>query len=110
MRSNNLPLFLWIDFRIEQIEAGAYRLYTTGLESLGHSELEVPHYEGSPQALLDLAYNIAHYMLDKRKVLDDGDTIGVTEQVQVVGHRGPSMLGGEMEVIRLDFETDPSDP
>ena len=44
-------------------------------------------------------------MLDMRKVLDDGDTIGVTEQVQVVAHRGPSMLGGEMEVIRLDFET-----
>ncbi|MBA3482520.1 MAG: DUF4261 domain-containing protein [Pirellulales bacterium] len=110
MRADNLPLFLWIDFRIEQIEAGAFRLYTTGLEPLGHSELEVTRYEGSPQELLDLAYNIAHYMLDKRKVLTDGDTIGVTEQVQVVAHRGPSMLGGEMEVIRLDFETDPSDP
>ncbi len=106
MRSDNLPLFLWIDFRIEQIEAGAYRLYTTGLESLGRTELEVSRYEGSPQELLDLAYNIAHYMLDNRKVLSDGDTIGVTDDVQVTARRGPSMLGGELEVIRLDFETD----
>lgn len=104
MREDNLPLFLWVDFRIEQMEAGAYRLYTTGLEAISQSEIEVHHFEGSPQDLLDLAYNIAHYMLDNRKALSDGDTIGVTEEVQVIARRGPSMLGGDLEVVTLEFE------
>ena len=104
MRDDNLPLFLWIDFRLEQSGERSYRLYTTGLEALSQRELEVSHYEGAPQALLDLAYNIAHYLIDQRKVVNDGDTIGVTDQLQVTARRGPSMLGGEMEVIRLELE------
>ncbi len=104
MRDDNLPLFLWIDFRLEQSDDRSYRLYTTGLEALGQNELEVSHYEGAPQELLDLAYNIAHYLLDQRKVVNDGDTIGVTDQLQVIARRGPSMLGGDMEVIRLELE------
>jgi hypothetical protein len=104
MRNDNLPLFLWIDFRIEQFGERSYRLYTTGLESLGQNELEVSRYEGAPQALVDLAYNVAHYLIDQRKVVNDGDTIGVTDRLQVTARRGPSMLGSEMEVIRLELE------
>jgi hypothetical protein len=99
----NLPLYLWVDFRIEQLDDGALRLYTTGLDALGGAELEAAHYDGSPQRLLEFAYNIAHYQLDSRKAIRDGDTIGLTEEVQVTAHRGPSLLGGEMEVLQLDF-------
>ncbi len=99
----NLPLYLWIDFRIEQLDDGALRLYTTGLDALGGAEIEAAHYVGAPQQLLEFAYNIAHYQLDSRKAIRDGDTIGLTEEVQVTARRGPSMLGGEMEVLQLDF-------
>jgi hypothetical protein len=100
----NLPLFLWVDLRIEQLDDdGALRLYTTGLDALGGEEIEAPHFHGTPQRLLEFAYNIAHYQLDSRKAIRDGDTIGLTEEVQVTAHRGPSMLGGEMEVLQLDF-------
>ena len=109
MRDDNLPLFLWIDFRIEQFDDGAVRLYTTGLEALGQNEIEVPRFEGhrdgsSPQELLDFTYNIAHYLLDQTKVIRDGDTIGVTDQVNVTARREPSMLGGDLEVLRLEFD------
>jgi hypothetical protein len=105
MREGNLPLFLWIDFRVERKDDGSLRLYTTGLEALVQNEIEVAHYEGPPQELLDFAYNIAHYLLEKRKIIRDGDTIGLTDEVQVTAHRGPSMLGGEMEILQLEFET-----
>jgi hypothetical protein len=99
----NLPLYLWVDFRIEQLADGALRLYTTGLDALGGAEIEAAHFVGPPQQLLEFAYNIAHYQLDSRKAIRDGDTIGLTEEMQVTAHRGPSMIGGEMEVIQLDF-------
>ena len=104
MSDGNLPLFLWIDFRIEPIEGGRYQLYTTGLDALGQSELEVSAYEGSPQELLDFAYNIAHYLLDRRKVVSDGDTIGLTEEVRATARLDKSMLDPKLDVIRLEFE------
>ena len=104
MSDVDLPLFLWIDFRIEPIEDGDVRLYTTGLEALGASELEVDRFTGPPQQLLELAYNIAHYQLTQRKAIRDGETIGVSEQFQATVRRGPSKLDAELEVIHLEFE------
>jgi hypothetical protein len=104
MSEGNLPLFLWVDFRIEESASGGVRLFTTGLEALGATEMEVRDYGGDAQELLNYAYNIAHYQLDQRKVIRDGDTIGLTDEVQVTAHRGLSMLGGEMEVLQLEFE------
>jgi hypothetical protein len=104
MGQGNLPLFLWIDFRIEPLGDGAHRLYTTGLEALGRSEIEAPRFEGQPQELLDFAYNIAHYLLDTRKTINDGDTIGLTDEVRATARHSPSILGGELEVLSLEFE------
>ena len=54
--------------------------------------------------MLDFVYNFAHYLIDQKKLIRDGDTIGLTDDVQVTAHRGPSMLGGDLEVIQLQFE------
>jgi hypothetical protein len=107
-RESNLPLFLWVDFRVERHgddpDDPAVRLYTTGLEALGGQELEVLRFVGDPQELVGFVYNVAHYLLERRKVVNDGDTIGLTDAVQVTARRGPSMLDEQAEVIRLEFE------
>ncbi len=100
----HMPLFLWVDFRVERTDGGALRLYTTGLDALGSEELEVPKFQGEAPQLVSFVYNVAHYQLERRKLINDGDTMGLTEDVQVTAHRGPSMLGGELEVIRLEFD------
>ncbi|MCA9233003.1 MAG: DUF4261 domain-containing protein [Planctomycetales bacterium] len=104
MSPKDLPLFLWVDFRVERLEPGMVRLYTTGLEALGHSELEVPEFQGAPQTLLEYAYNIAHYQVTQPKYINDGHTIGLTDEVQVVAHHGRSMFDEGIEVIRLEFQ------
>lgn len=104
MSRENLPLHLWIDYRIEQDGAGGLRLFTTGLSAFGRRELEVATFSGEPQELMNHAYNIAHYLIDKRAVLRDGETIGLPGDVQVIIHEARSFLDGEMEVLRLDFD------
>lgn len=99
----NLPLFLWIDFRVERSNDGM-RLYTTGLEALGKTELEASDFPGQPQQLLEFAYNIAHYQLCKGKHINDGDTVGLTDEVQAVVRRGPSMFDPKLEVLQLEFQ------
>jgi hypothetical protein len=103
LAADDLPLFLWVDFRIERIADDAVRLYTTGVESLGGLELETPHFTGEPQALLEHAYNIAHYQLSQQKQIGQDDTIALADDLQVVAHREPSMLDPGLEVIRLEF-------
>lgn len=105
LAANDLPLFLWVDFRVERTETGGTRLYTTGLEALGYHELEVADYPGEPQTLLEYSYNIAHYQLTQAKEINEGDTIGLTEEVQVVARRGPSMFDESLEVVGLTFES-----
>ncbi|QDT00021.1 hypothetical protein HG15A2_33560 [Adhaeretor mobilis] len=107
VQPENLPLFLWIDFRVEKVEADGtetVRLYTTGLEALGQTEIEVDQFNGTPQELLEYAYNIAHYLLIGSKAVEDSHTIGLTDELQAVVTRGPSFLDPELEVLQLRLE------
>ena len=105
MTANDLPLFLWVDFRVEKTSETTVRLYTTGLEALGATELEAAGFLGPPQQLLEYAYNVAHYQLVENKALEEGHTIGLTEEVQATIHRTKSMLDETMDVVTLDFST-----
>ncbi len=104
LTEEDLPLFLWVDFRVERLAADSLRLYTTGLEALGYTELEIAHFSGEAQQMLTFAYNIAHYQITQPKPINTGDTLGLTDQLQAVVHRQPSMFNAEMEVIALEFE------
>jgi len=103
--AEDLPLFLWIDFRVERTETGNVQLYTTGLEALGQPEMESLEFPGEPQHLLEFAYNLAHYQLCQSKTINDGDTIGLTEEIQVVARRQGSMFDESLEVLKLEFQT-----
>lgn len=105
MSPRDLPLFLWVDFRIERDSNGLCRLYTTGLEALGKLEIEVRDFPGEPQVMLEYAYNVAHYQVTTNKQINEGDTIGLTDEVQAVAHLARSMFDPEMEVVRLEFQS-----
>ena len=103
--ATDLPLFLWVDFRVERTDAGATRLYTTGLAALDGTELEVTDFSGEPQQLLEYAYNVTHFQLCQGRPINDGDTIGLTDEIQVTAHRGGSMFDDKLEVVQLKFQS-----
>ena len=104
MSPENLPLDLWIDFRIEAAEYNRLRLFTTGLSPFGYPELEVERYEGHVEELFSHAYNIAHMQLEKSTTIRDGDTFGMTDEVQATARVGPSSIDPSQEVTHLDFD------
>lgn len=105
MSPRDLPLFLWVDFRVEREPDGLCRLYTTGLEALGKTEIEIREFQGEPQVMLEYAYNVAHYLVTKQKQINEGDTVGITDEVQAVVHLARSMFDENMEVVRLEFQS-----
>ena len=104
MTRADLPLHLWIDFRVAQRNEGGFSLFTTGLEPLGHREFEVHQFAGEPQALAGAVYNVAHYILDKGPILKDGEAVGLPDGSQVNVSFEPSIVSPDQEVIRLAFE------
>lgn len=104
MSRDDLPLHLWIDFRVSQRDDGDFCLFTTGLQPLGQRELEVPRFTGEPQALAGAVYNVTHYVLEKGPILKDGEAVGLPDGGQVNVRLEPSMIDGEQEVVRLEFE------
>ena len=102
---DNLPLHLWVDFRVYQKDDGlGFGLFTTGLEALGCREFEAPDYQGDPQELIGAVYNITHYALEKQAVFKEGEAIGLPDEKQVTVTEARSMIDPEQEVLRLEFE------
>lgn len=104
MAPGELPLYLWIDFRIEQDELGFLRLFTTGLEALGQPEIEVASFAGEVGELRANVYNIAHYLLETKKPINHGQALGTEEGRRMIGKFMPSMFNPALEVFRLEFE------
>ncbi|MEM9185569.1 MAG: DUF4261 domain-containing protein [Planctomycetota bacterium] len=109
MTRDDLPLQLWVDFRISQRDDGGLMLFTTGMESLGHREFEVERFSGEPTILTNAVYNIAHYVLGSapgggRPILKDGEAIGLPDGAQMNVEVAPSMIDANLEVVRLKFE------
>jgi len=100
---DDLPLYLWIDFRMEQNDAESIRLYTTGMKVFDQKEIEIPRSTKSAAEILDFAYSIAAYVLTSDKTIQDGETIGRTEEEKVQVTFAPSMWDAETTVMQLDF-------
>ncbi len=76
---NLLPLYLWVDFRCLKEEDGSLSLFTTGMTPFGLMEFEALKLEMDEEDLVDLIHNFAHYILERGPILNDGETIGMSE-------------------------------
>jgi hypothetical protein len=103
MKQEFLPLRLWIDFRLVPDRPGVHSLFTTGLEAFGHMDLEVPKSRQKPEAIFDLAFNAAHYLLDRGPVLKDGDTFGTSDEQKIKVRHVASRWGHSGKILSLNF-------
>jgi hypothetical protein len=100
-----LPLYLWLRFGLVGEDDGTTSLHTTGLAELEHMEIEFPHSAFDPQTLVDRAFNIAHYLLDKGPVLEHGHTIGISAAERIAISHGPSMFDPARRVYSLTLSS-----
>ncbi|NUQ63316.1 MAG: DUF4261 domain-containing protein [Pirellulales bacterium] len=101
MSKEYLPLYLWVNFAIQQHHDGSYCMSTAGLVEFGLMEIEVRSSYRDPEFLLDRVFNITHYLLDNGPVLEDGETIGLSDDEEIPVTHGPSMWDDRTTVIQL---------
>jgi hypothetical protein len=104
MRPDDLPLLSWIEFRVFRGEpADRWCLFTTGMQALGHMEIEVRHSMLAPQVLIDRVHDIAHYLTQAGAVLKDGDTVGESAEERMRIRHVPSAWEREGPVLQIEI-------
>ncbi len=102
---HELPLHMWVDFRVGSDDKGGSSGFTTGMASLGHMEIEALNTPETPAALRDRLTTLCTYLLQNGPVILDGNTIGANadEKIRVV--YADSQFGFDSKVMLLEYGT-----
>ena len=79
----------------------AWLAATYGLRSLGLKEIEYRGYDGKPQDLVQLLWNISGYLIQHGDVIGDNDTMGSPDVRQYVFQVTTSTIGLKGKVLRM---------
>lgn len=99
---SKIPGPAWLDVRVEPVGDDAVRCFTTGLAPLGFREIEVVRSTLAPNQVMEFIGDTACYIVNHRKQINHGDTMGRTPTEQYRVSHAPSMFD-RAEVMRLDL-------
>lgn len=104
---DKFPVFLWIDFRVGKSAAHADRTagFTTGMNRLGHMDIETEDAADSPVQLRGRLADMCQYLLQRGPVIADGHTIGQSAEEKIKVVYSDSLFGQEGRVMRLVWGT-----
>jgi hypothetical protein len=100
-RTGGLPVTLWVDFRCYVVD-GRSSLFTVGLAAFGVMELEIANSVRRVGELREFAAGLAEYLIRNGPVIEEGHTVGGSENERVVVRHAPSMVDRPGMVYRLD--------
>jgi hypothetical protein len=97
------PLYIWVDYRVGTTGKTSSG-FTTGMQALGHMELETESATEAPGDLRERFFALGNYLLEHGPVIKNGDTVGedANERIKVVYAK--SAFGHEGQVMRLEYE------
>lgn len=96
-----LPILDWVYFGLYRTPKGN-NAYTYGLTTFGRQEIEILESEKTLEELRDFLYQIASYIIGYDAVLQDGETIGFTEEqrLPITLSKGAAVEG---ESLKIEF-------
>lgn len=100
---DNLPLPLWIELRVQQVAPGDFFFATTGMQQFNLMELEAEVQTSEPADVAGKLLDVAHYLCDQGPVLQDGQTIGASEEERICVRHVRSRWDRPGKVLKLEF-------
>jgi hypothetical protein len=68
-------------------------------------EIEVDRCTMNLQELFEFVGNIAHYLIQSGPIIEDGNTVGGSEEERILVRNRPSMIDPNRRVYKIVFET-----
>lgn len=101
IREDILPVPTWIYFGIYP-DGDDFSGYTYGMTYFGMDEIEVIKTQAEPAELYDFLMDVAYYVLDNGITLQDGETLGFSEEQKLPVARSPG-VAVDGESIKIGF-------
>ena len=102
---HDLPIHMWVDFRVGRDEKGGSSGFTCGMAALGHMEIEALNTPEAPDKLKDRLSMLCLYLLQNWPVIEDGNTIGASDDEKIRVVYTDSQYGHEGDVMLLEYGT-----
>ncbi len=104
LRDDVLPMvnLVWVDIDFE--EDGTTSLYTSGMEEFGQLNVEFLHCPWDPERAWNYILSVANYVLTSGKELTDGDSLGRTEEEQLIVHIDEPVHADGWRSIQIFFD------
>ncbi len=99
-RVDDIPTLLWIGLHPAKNEQGQAAAFTTGMESLGFKEIEIPGTPLDAMEMIEFLMGTTGYIIENRLQLEEGETVGRTADEKYTVKYGESMLD-RGEVMQL---------
>ena len=99
---DDLPLMVWIEYRIQKNADGTVNVITTGLDYFGCMELEVINSKNKPTEILNMVMAVSSMTLNG-ELFKDGDTVGPDENTKIKTHYVKSVWDRPEKVLRIDM-------
>jgi len=88
---NGLPLFLWVNFRIEKNPDSSLNMITNGLSAFGAMEVEIIKVKKPFNEIIEFGYQLVAHLIQNGNVIRDGETIGEDKEKKIVAHHRESV-------------------
>ncbi len=104
LRDDVLPMvnLVWVDIDFE--EDGTLSLYTSGMEEFDQLNVEFLHCPWDPERAWNYILSVANYVLTSGKELTDGDSVGRTEEEQLIVHIDEPIHADGWRSIQIFFD------
>ena len=104
IRQGELPIYNWVYFGLYTTDAGT-SAYTYGLKPFGKDEMEVLNTQARPSDLRDYLFDLAYYVLSEDVRLNEGETIGFSEEQKLPIIRSESAVMDGM-TLKIGYPED----
>ena len=100
----HLPVPVWLRFQPVRASDDEIGLYTLGMKQFGLMEIEVDRCRMNLQEVFEFVSNLAHYLIQSGPVIEDGNTVGGSEDERILVRHSSSMLDQQQAVYKIVFE------
>lgn len=100
----------WVSRNIAASPSGSVSGYTRGMDMLGLMDIEIIESSESPEDTFMRLTDISTYQLQNGPVIGDGDSLGATEDVELIASHAPSVHNPDKTVLRLAFANNEEPP
>ncbi len=99
MSEKDLPLYNWVYFGLRQ-ENGKQSIYTYGLTDFNKKEMEIVNSSHSLDELIEMMFNMTHYVIAQQVNLKDGETIGISaeQKLKIKESKGKFLEGTTLKI------------